>query len=231
MASGRWKCPDARGGLLGAICLGLLWSATAEASPRDWKLVTTDEKATNVPAGSRSYGYRAKSENPIGKGAHRLTVRMPLHNAPSGVAGVSIERSIETAEEGDHVEVTFAGDPSDAVEGDEPPAKIAVFVHCVFEDEEGHEKEPAWVLVGTRNVKPNTDQNQFLKAPIRGAGCAAKVKLKENREIDGARIQLRGADDTDDHRRRTAYLISFKLFDPGQGENSPRISDNFTNEV
>jgi hypothetical protein len=218
------------------VCVGLLLTATAGAGggAAKWTFVTprAEEKGTNgtnVPAGSRKYGYLGPlaDGNPYNKGVHRLTVRMPLFNAPK-VAAVAIERQITTAKEGDHVELTFGGDPSDAVHGDEPPAKIAVFVHCVFEDEEGHERAPAWVKLGEMKVTPHTNSNQKLDKPISGAGCSKTVKLNENREIDGARIQLRGADDTDDHRRRAVYLVTFKLFDPGQGENAATVEDDFT---
>jgi hypothetical protein len=204
-----------------------LWIAPSWAGPADWSVVSTDKEATNVPARARSFNYLFPHQSPSHRGTHRLTVRMPLHEAPSGRALVTIERSITEAEEGDHVVLTYIGDSSDV--DATPPPTVAVFVHCVFEDEGGEEKEKAWVRVGIANVNPNTD-TQTLRAKIKGKGCNLKVALGETREIDGVRIQLRGADEKADHQQRSVYLYEFKLYDPGQGENSPRISDDFTKQ-
>jgi hypothetical protein len=214
--------------LLGGAGLGLflalLWVAPAGAGPGDWS-VSSDKEVTNVPDKSRSFRYLHPVESPSGRGTHQLIVRMPHHQAPTGRALVTIERSFTSVAEGDHVTLTYSGDSSEV---DATPAPtLAIYVHCVFEDQADGEKKKAWVRVGIAEVPP-APHIQALRATIKGKGCVDTVDLGVSREIDGARIQLLGADEKSDHQRRAAYLYEFKLYDPGQGENNPTLSDDFT---
>jgi hypothetical protein len=214
------------GGAGVGLFLALLWIAPAWAGAGDWS-VSPDKDVTNVPGGSRSFRYLHPVESPSGRSTHRLTVRMPHHEAPAGRALVTIERSFTNVAEGDHVKLTYSGD---STEVDASPAPtLAIYVHCVFEDQADGEKKKAWVRLGTADVQPTTHVNT-LRATIKGKGCVDTVDLGVSREIDGARIQLRGADEKADHQRRAAYLYEFKLYDPGQGENNPTLWDDFTKE-
>lgn len=203
------------------VCVGI-----ALANSSDWS-VATDNEFTNVPAGSRSFTYVTAAESPSGRGAHRLTVRMPHHHQPSDRAVVTIERSLSTVGEGDHVTLTYSGDPSETDVS--PPPTVAVYVHCVFEDQANNERKKDWQELGIADVQPTTHVTT-LRAKIKGSGCVDTVDLGVSREIDGVRIQLRGADRRRDHKRRIAYLYEFKFYDPQTGENNPAVWDDFTKE-
>jgi hypothetical protein len=212
---------------MGAAALGLAlaasWAVSAWAGPADWS-VTADKEFTNVPAGSHGFQDLVARDSPSNRGTHRLTVRMPKRNQPSTRAVVTIERSFTSVKEGDHVTLSFSGDPNEVHA--KPPPEVAVYVHCTFEDEAGEEKKKAWVRLEIADVEPTTHVHT-LHGVVKGSGCADTVDLGVSREIDGARIQLRGAVDKHDHRRRTVYLYEFKLFET-TGENNPAIWDDFT---
>jgi hypothetical protein len=223
MLSLRWRLVG--GGGLGLV-LAALWVASAWASSGDWS-VSTDKEATNVPAGSRSFTFLHPVASPSNRSTHRLIVRMPHHQAPAGHALVTVERSFKNVAEGDHVTLTYSGDSTE-VDARPAPA-LAIYVHCVFEDQTDNEKKKAWVRVAIADVEPTTHIHA-LHGTIKGKGCVDTVDLGVSREIDGARIQLRGANDKSDHQRRVAYLYEFKLYDPGEGENNPTLWDDFTKE-
>jgi hypothetical protein len=203
-----------------ALLASLLLAQSARPAASDWSVVR-DPAWTNANVFKFRLIKAHQGANGLPRTSHYFSAWTSRVKPPAGRATATITRSFSKLE-GDTVTLTFFGE---TVERDlQPHAAVALYVLCHIlapgQAEPGN--PPQWVKIGEQTVQP-TYALQTLTAKITGGACTGPVAIGHSREVTGARIQLLGATNANDHNHRTIYLTRFEI------TNGPtELIDDFT---
>lgn len=171
-----------------AVALAL--AAPAQALTYTW---TWAPRYTDVSADNRTWDYRPPSAATGQKSVHELSARRDRGDQSKGRAEAARKTTFPPVN-ADAVRVTFFGKASE--DDNDPLARLKVYVHCVGE------LEDEWVLVGQKEVAPNTT-GDLLRRTISVEDCPSQTE-------DGLMLQVMTGE-RGDRRRRTVFLQSAEL--------------------
>ncbi len=173
-----------------AVLAAALPVGSAAALTHQWSWA---DRYTDVGADNRTFAYRAPSAQTGQKSAHELSARRNRGDDSKGRAEAAVKTRF-SAVFAESLRVSFFGRSSEAAT--DPPARIKAYVHCVGE------LESEWVLVGGKDVAPNTSSDQLTRA--------ITVEDCETQTEDGVMLQVLTGE-RGDRKKRTVFLERAEL--------------------
>lgn len=175
---------------LTVVVVGTLTVGSAAALTYSWSWAP---RYTDVSADNRTWEYRPPSAATGQKSVHELSARRDRGDDSKGRAEAARKTTFDPVQ-ATGVRVSFFGRSSEA--DNDPVARLKVYVHCVGE------LESEWVLVGGKDVAPNTNSD-LLQRSITTEDCPSQT-------VDGVMLQVLTGERGDRHRR-TVYLERAEL--------------------
>lgn len=176
-------------------------SAAAISGPWPWA-----DKYTDVAPANRTFTHRTPSAETGQKSAHELSARRDRGDDSRGRAAAAVRKRFEPVF-ADRLRVSFFGRSAEAAV--DPSARLKAYVHCVGE------LDSEWVLVGGKDVAPNTSSDQLDRA--------ITVEDCETQTEDGVMLQV-VTGERGDRKRRTVFLERAELGPLG----APVWTEDFT---